>query len=72
MVTTTDTTWNPTEYSNEAKTGVLTQHEARNAGMTVHVGSAVEAGRRPAWELVNGESGIVNCGRQKAKAKAYA
>ncbi len=60
MATTSDTTWNLTEYSNEAKAAFVAQRETHNVGITVQLGSAVEANRRPVWEMVNSESGMVN------------
>jgi hypothetical protein len=58
MVTTTDTTWNPTEFANSGskKAGSV----RLSTETVVHIGSACETNRRPAWALVNSELGIGN------------
>ncbi len=53
FVTIADTTWNPTEYSNEAKAGVV-RHLTDAHDIEIKVGSSSEQTRKPAWQMANG------------------
>jgi hypothetical protein len=53
-VTTVDTFWDPTEYTNEAQAALFAHQGQHNMDIDMHVGSAVEPGRAPRWQLADG------------------
>ncbi len=51
MVTITDTTWNPTEYSNEAAEAMIARRGAAPVTAEVVIGNAAETDRAPAFAV---------------------
>ncbi len=68
FVAVADTTWNPTEYSNEAARAQHVRRQNRSSDIVFYRGTAKEPARAPVWVLAQEES------RQNAdylKARAY-
>jgi hypothetical protein len=58
FVTTVDTTWDPTEYSNEAAKAMLARQGAVPADVEVVLGTAVETDRAPAFAVEHAGVGL--------------
>ena len=57
MVTINDTTWNPTEYSNETFAIALV-HRPKSMEMRLHLGNLTEPDRAPAWSVNRPDNGL--------------
>ena len=51
IVTIIDTTWNPTEYTNESGMMLLAMRRDKKSNIEVHLGKSTEPDRAPAWSI---------------------
>ncbi len=58
FVTTSDTTWDPTEYSNEAGPLLLARRSVHALDIEMHLGTLTEPDRAPVWSVMEGSSTI--------------
>ncbi len=61
----TDTTWNPTEYSNEIGPPLLAGGGVHAVDIKMHVGTLTEPDRAPVWSMADGNSVLPHLGAQR-------
>ncbi len=67
FVVNTDTTWNPTEYSNETDGRMLTLGKKRNIDVEVRLGELTESERAPVWHVEDIDDKPISTGLSKGR-----